>query len=29
MNDFMDAVDKIVGMESEEEFKRESGVMFG
>ncbi|MDI6645100.1 MAG: proteasome-activating nucleotidase [Methanobacteriaceae archaeon] len=29
MNDFMDAVDKIVGMESEEEFKKESGVMFG
>jgi proteasome regulatory subunit len=29
MNDFMDAVDKIVGMEHDEEMKKEAGVMFG
>ena len=29
MNDFMDAVDKIVGMEHDEEMRKETGVMFG
>ena len=29
MNDFMDAIDKIVGMEHDEEMKKEAGVMFG
>ncbi len=29
MNDFMDATDKIVGLEREEEVKREAGVMYG
>lgn len=29
MNDFMDATDKIVGLEKEEEVKREAGVMYG
>jgi proteasome regulatory subunit len=29
MNDFMDAVDKIVGMEHDEEMRKEAGVMFG
>jgi proteasome regulatory subunit len=29
MNDFLDAVDKIVGMEHDEEMKKEAGVMFG
>jgi len=29
MNDFMDAVDKIVGLEKEEEIRRETGVMYG
>jgi proteasome regulatory subunit len=29
MNDFMDAVDKIVGMEHDEEIRKEAGVMFG
>lgn len=29
MNDFMDAVDKIIGMEHDEEMKKEAGVMFG
>lgn len=29
MNDFMDAVDKIIGMEHDEEMRKEAGVMFG
>ncbi len=29
MNDFMDAIDKIVGLEKEEEVRREAGVMYG
>jgi len=29
MNDFMDAVDKIIGMEREEEMRKEVGVMYG
>jgi len=29
MNDFMDAIDKIVGMEHDEEMRKEAGVMFG
>jgi proteasome regulatory subunit len=29
MADFMDAVDKIMGVEKEEEYKQETGVMFG
>jgi len=29
MNDFLDAVDKIVGMEHDEEMRKEAGVMFG
>jgi len=29
MNDFMDAIDKIVGLEKEEEIRREAGVMYG
>ena len=29
MNDFMDAVDKIIGMEREEEMRKEAGVMYG
>ena len=29
MNDFLDAVDKIVGMEHDEEMRKEVGVMFG
>ncbi|MBU4607823.1 MAG: proteasome-activating nucleotidase, partial [Methanobacterium sp.] len=29
MNDFLDAVDKIMGVEAEEEYKKEAGVMFG
>jgi len=29
MNDFMDAIEKIVGMEHDEEMKKEAGVMFG
>lgn len=29
MNDFMDAVDKIVGVENEEGYNKEAGVMFG
>jgi len=29
MNDFMDAVDKIIGMEREDEMRREAGVMYG
>jgi proteasome regulatory subunit len=29
MNDFMDAVDKIIGVEREEEMKKEAGVMYG
>jgi len=29
MNDFMDAVDKVVGLEKEEEIRRETGVMYG
>jgi len=29
VSDFMDAVDKIMGLEHEEEFKKEAGVMFG
>ena len=28
MPDFMDAVDKIMGVEKEEEYKQETGVMF-
>ncbi|MGZ4857442.1 MAG: proteasome-activating nucleotidase, partial [Methanobacteriaceae archaeon] len=29
MNDFMDAVDKIIGVEREEEIRKEAGVMYG
>ena len=29
MNDFMDAIDKIVGLEKDEEVRREAGVMYG
>jgi len=29
MNDFMDAVDKIIGVEREEEMRKEAGVMYG
>lgn len=29
VSDFMDAVDKIVGVEREDEFRKEAGVMFG
>jgi len=29
MNDFLDAVDKIIGMEREEEIRKEAGVMYG
>jgi len=29
VSDFMDAVDKIMGVEHDEEFKKEAGVMFG
>ncbi|MBC7090214.1 MAG: proteasome-activating nucleotidase, partial [Methanobacteriaceae archaeon] len=29
MNDFLNAVDKITGIEKEEDFRREAGVMFG
>jgi proteasome regulatory subunit len=29
MNDLMDAVDKIIGMEREEEMRKEAGVMYG
>jgi proteasome regulatory subunit len=29
MNDFMDAVDKIIGVENEEGYNKEAGVMFG
>jgi len=29
MNDFMDAIDKIIGLEKEEEVRREAGVMYG
>ena len=29
MNDFMDAVDKIMGIEREEEMRKEAGVMYG
>jgi len=29
MNDFLDAVDKIIGMERDEEIRKEAGVMYG
>jgi proteasome regulatory subunit len=29
VSDFMDAVDKIIGVEKEDDFKKEAGVMFG
>ncbi|MCC7551914.1 MAG: proteasome-activating nucleotidase, partial [Methanobacterium sp.] len=29
MNDFLDAVDKIIGMERDEEIRKETGVMYG
>ncbi|MDO8870449.1 MAG: proteasome-activating nucleotidase [Methanobacteriaceae archaeon] len=29
MNDFMDAVDKIIGVENEEGYNKEAGIMFG
>ena len=29
MNDFMDAIDKIIGLERDEEVRREAGVMYG
>lgn len=29
MNDFLDAVDKIIGMERDDEIRKEAGVMYG